>query len=92
MVRITKYNNPALTHEREHRFADLLRKHKISGKDQLTADKQKELFAELEDWSDRCAFRSYLTREYEMLVGDNGDILREVDLIDVSLESEGVHA
>jgi hypothetical protein len=91
VVRITKYNNPALTHERRIRFAALLGTHKISSKNQLTADKQKELFAELEDWSDRCAFRSYLTREYEMLVAPEGDILREVDLIDVSLESEGVH-
>lgn len=90
-----KHYNTALTHEREIRFADLLKKHKIAGKSQLIANEQemqKTLFAELEHWADRCAFRSYLTREYGMIVGGDNGILRDVDLIDVPMESEGVHA
>lgn len=91
VVSIKKHDS-ALNHDRRIKFADMLKAHGVTRESQLTADKQKELFAELDDWSDRCAFRSFLTGEFGLVVGSGKNSILSDDQLSEAASVEGVLA
>jgi hypothetical protein len=91
VVRIAKIDS-TLTVERRNRFADMLKKSKITRREQITSAVQAEsLFSQLVDLGDRCAFRIFLGLEFPKLVTEDR-ILTEDQLAEAAVESEGVFA